>query len=120
MNCVDGKTCICGICGKEYIWKLTSNGTKSTCNSCITNKRRIKLKERAVKYKGGKCEICGYNKFYGALTFHHVDPTKKEFEISGGHTRSWENIKKELDKTNLLCQNCHHEVHGGLHVGRLV
>lgn len=44
--------------------------------------KQVKLK--AIEYKGGKCQICGYNKCTGALEFHHLDPTKKDFNISGG------------------------------------
>lgn len=29
----------------------------------------------AIAYKGGKCQICGYDKCVGALEFHHLDPT---------------------------------------------
>lgn len=36
----------------------------------------------AVAYKGGKCQCCGYNKYIGALKFHHVDPAQKDFGIS--------------------------------------
>ena len=31
--------------------------------------------------KGGKCEICGYDKNLAALDFHHLDPNQKDFEI---------------------------------------
>lgn len=40
-----------------------------------TQKRRDKVKAIAVAYKGGKCQVCGYNKYVGALEFHHVDPS---------------------------------------------
>ena len=35
------------------------------CRKCqveSVQKRRIKLKEKAVEYKGGECIKCGYNK----------------------------------------------------------
>lgn len=75
------------------------------------SKARHKLKERAVEYKGGKCSKCGYDKCLAAFDFHHLDPDQKDFRISGGHYRSFENIRAELDKTVLLCANCHREVH---------
>ena len=78
-------------------------------------KRRKKLREMAREYKGGKCQICGYDKCSRALSFHHVDPKEKAFGISvRGLTRSWEKIKTEIDKCVLLCANCHMEVHEGI------
>jgi general stress protein 26 len=67
-----------------------------------------------LEYKGNKCILCGYNKSKRALCFHHVDESQKLFTISSSHCHSWEKIKKELDKTVLLCSNCHMEVHEGL------
>lgn len=66
----------------------------------------------AIAYKGGKCEKCGYNKCAAALDFHHRDPTQKELNIGGkAQTWAWARIKAELDKCDLLCSNCHREVH---------
>lgn len=77
----------------------------------VTERRR-KLKEMAVTYKGGKCEKCGYNECIAALDFHHLNPLEKDFSIGNkGYTRSWENIKKEIDKCILVCANCHREIH---------
>jgi len=81
-------------------------------------RRRRKLKRLAVEYKGGKCEICGYDKYLGALDFHHTDPNQKDFGLSSsGITRAWNLIKQELDKCVLVCANCHREIHAGLHSG---
>ncbi len=78
-------------------------------------KRRIKLRKMARDYKGGRCEICGYNKCDRALSFHHIDPKTKEFGLSDkGLTRSWEKTRKEIDKCILLCANCHMEFHDGI------
>ena len=66
----------------------------------------------AVEYKGGCCEKCGYKKYIGALEFHHLDPNEKDFGIADkGFIRSWDKIKKELDKCILVCSNCHKEIH---------
>jgi 5-methylcytosine-specific restriction endonuclease McrA len=78
-------------------------------------KRRKKLREMAREYKGGKCQICGYKKCSRALSFHHLDPHKKDFTISAkGLTRSWTKLQEEIDKCILLCVNCHMEVHEGI------
>jgi len=77
--------------------------------------RRRKLREMARMYKGGKCMICGYKRYLGALDFHHRNPKQKDFGLSvKGLTRSWKRIKKEINKCVLLCANCHREVHGGI------
>lgn len=71
---------------------------------------RQKTKRRAVDYLGGKCSACGYNRSVYALVFHHREPDQKDFPISGV-TRSWSRVQKELDKCELLCLNCHAELH---------
>ena len=75
-------------------------------------KRRKKIRQMAVEYKGGCCQKCGYNVCIEALEFHHCDSSGKDFSISeNGYTRSWNKVKKELDKCMLLCANCHRELH---------
>lgn len=77
-------------------------------------KRRRKIKLMAIEYKGGRCQICGYNKYPGALDLHHING-KKDFGIGDkGYTRSWERTKKELDKCILVCANCHREIEAGI------
>jgi len=68
------------------------------------------LKIKLVMENGGKCIKCGYNKCIGCLEFHHRDPEEKEFTIGRNH-RSYKNMKKEADKCDLLCSNCHREFH---------
>ena len=78
-------------------------------------KRRRTLKLRSIEYKGGSCVCCGYKKHPGVLDFHHINPSTKEFGISGkGMTGSWEKIKAELDKCILVCANCHREIELGV------
>ena len=65
-----------------------------------------------IEYKGGSCTRCGYNKYQGALDFHHLDPKEKDF--NPGHLKKYkfdDKIKKELDKCILVCSNCHREIH---------
>lgn len=78
-----------------------------------TSEYRVNIKQRLVDYKGGKCQICGYNRCINALEFHHVNPEEKDFTISGG-TKSFDTLKPEIDKCILVCSNCHREIHAGL------
>jgi 5-methylcytosine-specific restriction endonuclease McrA len=93
------------------------NDGRFRCKKCAieaVQRRREKIKQMAVEYKGGKCEKCGYNKYIGALEFHHING-EKDFGIGAkGYTRSWEKVKEELDKCELLCSNCHKEEHAGI------
>ena len=78
-------------------------------------KRRKIVRFKALTYKGGRCQRCGYDRCMEALEFHPLTSTKKDFGISSkGYTRSWEKIRTELDKCVLLCANCHREVHSSL------
>lgn len=78
--------------------------------------KRLVLKEQAIAFLGGKCQICGYDKCPAALDFHHVDGREKDFEISG--RMAWSKaLEEELAKCTLLCSNCHREVHAGWHPG---
>jgi hypothetical protein len=35
-----------------------------------------------IEYKGGCCVRCGYDKYQGALEFHHLNPKEKDFNPS--------------------------------------
>jgi transposase/ribosomal protein S27AE len=88
------------------------------CGKCriaaVSNWRR-RVKRRLVEQAGGACEVCGYNRYDGALQFHHVKPDLKEFSISrNGTTRSWAEHSSEADKCALLCANCHAEIEAGV------
>lgn len=98
----------------ECFYKRRGNKPSAYCKKCynrITLERQHQLKQKYIDYKGGKCEICGYNKCISALTFHHINPDEKEFTISHRQSISFENMKAEIDKCQLLCCNCHNEIH---------
>ena len=90
---------------KEVIKFIDSSNYRNVKN------RRNKLKEMLVDYKGGKCEICGYDKCLGALDFHHLNPSEKDFTIGQYNKLSFNELKKEVDKCILVCANCHREIH---------
>ncbi|MBN2585598.1 HNH endonuclease [Patescibacteria group bacterium] len=78
-------------------------------------KRRKRIKELVIEYKGGKCIICGYSKCPAVLELHHLDEATKKFGLGmNGLTRSWERTRQEADKCILVCANCHREIHAGI------
>lgn len=117
----------CNICGKEYpLDNFYSNGYsrggvkkyKPPCKSCYGPKVSVdfnlKLKkilaDLNVRYE---CALCGYNKNYAALCFHHLNPDEKDFSISElSKTKViTKEVINELEKCVVLCANCHAEEH---------
>lgn len=124
------KTKVCFKCKKE---KLLSNfykkpdskdGRHSYCKEC--DRKRLKSfyqenKEsenaRIKKYiddkkswvrkylKNHPCVDCGFSDIR-ALDFGHIRG-KKRASISRLYSHSWENIKKEIEKCEVRCANCH-------------
>jgi hypothetical protein len=67
-------------------------------------------KRKAVEYKGGQCQRCGYSRCMAALEFHHISGGK-DFNPARLKSRHFDKIKPELDKCILVCGNCHREIH---------
>lgn len=87
------------------------------CRVCNTERQARKVRERKrelVAAAGGACALCGYDRYLGALHFHHVDPAAKTFGIGRGRSSNWQRVIEEAAKCVLLCANCHAEVEGGV------
>lgn len=68
-----------------------------------------------IEEHGGACKICGYDRYHGALEFHHIDPTTKVVGLGKlQNSASIEAMRVEAKKCILLCSNCHREVEAGL------
>ncbi len=99
---------------KNFYNRRGKEGNSVYCKTCTfqdTTKRNQQIKKYCVDYKGGCCEICGYNKCISALEFHHKDPSLKDFTISKFKRKITQKIINELNKCELLCSNCHREKH---------
>lgn len=87
----------------------------SYCKQCVlktTTEKQHTFKLKCIEYKGGKCQVCGYDKCLSALEFHHRDPSQKEFSFSKFRSQTFgKRAIVELSKCDLLCANCHREVH---------
>lgn len=88
------------------------------CGKCASGwviQNRRNKKERLVAEFGGKCFVCGYKKYAGALDFHHINPKNKTFALSvKGLSYSWDSLVLEAKKCVLVCKNCHTEVEAGI------
>ena len=106
----------CGIkrhCEKRNAWRK--------CMKCHVNRpsnfsrkewhkqNKLKTKQWAMDYKGGKCVRCGVSDLpLPCYQFHHIDRNVKEYNpgrlIVG---KPNDKLKKELAKCILVCANCH-------------
>jgi hypothetical protein len=107
------------VCARHGLTTYQHTGAKRhyrclLCRAERVARRRRQIKETLVHEAGGRCRLCGYDRWMGALQFHHVDPAEKEFNIAlRGVARSLDRARREAEKCVLLCANCHAEVEGG-------
>lgn len=76
-------------------------------------RRREEIKTWWRELKATKCcEECGESA-PECLHFHHVDPQRKELELSHAVNRGWSRIRilAEVAKCRVLCANCHFKLH---------
>ncbi len=125
----------CSICKNEfpatleYFGKHGYRGLDTYCKNCRHEKTRQyyydnkeKMKSQSVIWKKNQrekineykdslnCLKCGEKRNW-LLDFHHIDPSKKDFQISQGEAKGWDKILKEIKKCVVLCSNCHRDFH---------
>ncbi len=112
----------CIICNRALTGRQRKFCSLKCKNACTNNKhqdyssqqrRGYKRKLELIAMKGGCCARCGYFKNVAALCFHHIDPSTKSFQldIRRCSNNSWIRLVQEAHKCELLCLNCHAEVH---------
>lgn len=73
--------------------------------------RARELREWFVEHKKGlSCSRCPEDRWY-VLEFHHRHSKDKEVSVMVADSYSRERILKEIEKCDVLCANCHKEVH---------
>jgi hypothetical protein len=116
------KSLNCTVCRKKLSGRQRKFCSRA-CKNLDTNNRHqnyVSQQSRGVTRKlelmsarGLRCERCGYNKNYAALAWHHLDPREKthELDLRAMSNRSLSTLRDEVAKCQLLCANCHAEVH---------
>ncbi|HEV2112335.1 MAG TPA: hypothetical protein VGT99_13335 [Gammaproteobacteria bacterium] len=112
----------CAVCGRglkgrqrKYCSRICKNAdTNNRYQNYVSQQARgQRRKLDMIAERGGRCERCGYRKNYAALTWHHLEPSEKSFELDlrAMSNRSDVVLREEIAKCRLLCANCHAETH---------
>ena len=87
--------------------QLNQNQSKQTIKS-------KKVRRTLIDLKNGSCKVCNLQSSINDIyAFHHTDPTTKSFNIDARvcNGYKYERLLDEVSKCDLLCQNCHSELH---------
>lgn len=114
---------ICSKCNRELkntaeffnmnTWTLKTQFSCRECENKYHENRRVEIKNKAFEIIGyNYCKLCGYKAYNGSLSFHHLNPSKKELSIADA---SFKTLETEVPKCILVCEVCHAEIHAGLH-----
>ena len=113
----------CTKCGHDlpksmfYGFTGSADGLSWECKPCnyqrkSNHKMKIKLALIHSVGKEASCEMCGYNKCMAALEFHHVERENKEIALSRIQSLKFTQEQlNEMKKCQVLCVNCHREIH---------
>lgn len=99
----------CKTCNKEHQKKWYSKNNKTQYERVTNGKEKYKKQNREfiIEYlKNNPCCICGENDIV-VLDFDHLQDKKYDVSKLIYLTSSLETIKKEIEKCQILCANCH-------------
>jgi len=105
----NGFQSMCKECRKIYIREHYQKNKQKYIDKARESNHRLKEWFRELK-RNLACERCG-EKHIACLEFHHVDPSKKDFQVGGMATWGRKRLLKEIDKCVVLCANCHRKEH---------
>jgi len=118
-NCQHRKYCFeCSPFGKHNTKRLeVVNGEVVDKNAYwikYFHRRQKRVIEKIQSIVGSSCWVCGYDRLWRNLCFHHIDPSKKLFTLSTRELMlKWDRVFQEMQKCILVCHNCHGEIHAG-------
>lgn len=124
------KTCsICGLDKNYSDFNKKGSGLQSKCRDCQREwysnyyhnqsaekqrlkknnfERKIRIREWLQERKSVPCADCGIMYPYFVMDFDHRDPSQKLFNIgSKVSSMSFEQVRVEVEKCDVVCSNCH-------------
>lgn len=113
-SCIVCTTLLTGRQRKFCSRKCKNSGTNHQHQSYVAQQARgLARKLELLLRHGSRCSRCAYDRNSSALTWHHLDPALKSFnlDIRSLSNRSDRAVQAEVAKCILLCSNCHAETH---------
>ena len=99
----------CKECHRKYVKEHYKKNKEIYKKRAVDNSLYEKEKTKnLLKELKKKCELCNES-WFEVLDFHHIDPDKKEKNISRLSSRK--KIFEESKKCIVLCSNCHRKYH---------
>ena len=103
----DGRAHICKKCQNEYVRQHYKKNKKQYYDRNI--RRKNEAREYVINFKkNGKCGRCPEHRWW-VLDFHHTN-NKKDY-ITRLFSYGIDTVKREIEKCELLCANCHRDLH---------
>jgi hypothetical protein len=112
----DGLQTRCKSCKREWSknhYKENKNGYKDRAvkrNKIVREETKNLIND--IKYNTG-CKYCPENEPV-CLDFHHLDSSKKEYNIAVMKLHKKERVLAEVGKCIVVCSNCHRKLHAGI------
>ena len=104
----DGVSSHCKSCHKSYRKEHYERNKETIIAQVKEKKRKIREYIQNIKSRIG-CSICGEGRYW-VLDFHHLGD-KEESVSSLVRSGSLTKVKKEIEKCEVLCSNCHRDLH---------
>jgi hypothetical protein len=117
--------------GLSLSWKAEGTVKEISMSQHIGRTNEKLRKENLMRFSRGRkiikeqkrsgCAICGYDRYTGALVFHHINPQDKNSKAGQALKYNWSpaRLMSEISKCVVVCCNCHAEIHAGMHPGYL-
>ena len=110
---------ICQYCDQEFSYYRETSSIRKACYNCIPENKsndaaliRRLVKNKIIRLKGGKCQVCNNTYPNSVYDLHHIDPNEKDFNLGNKtSTVKMDVCLQEAEKCILVCANCHRMIH---------
>jgi hypothetical protein len=100
----------CRACQREWYKNYYNSDAKEKTRLYANNlAARTLIHELIRESKNKPCADCGGEFPYYVMDFDHRDPKKKTFNVGMFAGRTLAAVRKEIEKCDVVCANCHRE-----------